>query len=203
LRADTFVRRNAGMLPLVAMRATLDGISRAMALTQADLDESVVMLRDMPENRPPLPPFTRETAIQKVRAAEDGWNSRDAARVSLAYTEDSVWRNRAEFISGRAAIVAFLTRKWNRELDYRLIKELWAFDGNRIAVRFAYESHDDSGNWFRSYGNENWEFDEHGLMRTRYASINDLPITEADRKFRWDSPGPRPSSHPGLSDLGF
>jgi nuclear transport factor 2 (NTF2) superfamily protein len=157
----------------------------------------------MPENRPPLPPFTRETAIQKVRAAEDGWNSRDPARVSLAYTENSVWRNRAEFITGRAAIVAFLTRKWNRELDYRLIKELWAFDGNRIAVRFAYESHDDSGNWFRSYGNENWEFDEHGLMSTRHASINDLPITEAERKFRWDPARPRPLGHPGLTDLNL
>jgi nuclear transport factor 2 (NTF2) superfamily protein len=157
----------------------------------------------MTDARPPLPPFTRETAIQKVRAAEDGWNSRDPARVSLAYTENSIWRNRAEFINGRPAIVAFLARKWNRELDYRLIKELWACEGSRIAVRFAYESHDDSGNWFRSYGNENWEFDEHGLMRTRFASINDLPIAAADRKFYWDAPGPRPPDHAGLSALGL
>jgi nuclear transport factor 2 (NTF2) superfamily protein len=154
------------------------------------------------ESRPPLPPFTRETAIQKVRAAENGWNTRDAARVALAYTADSVWRNRAEFITGRDEIVAFLTRKWMRELDYRLIKELWAFDTHRIAVRFAYESHDDSGNWYRSYGNENWEFDEHGLMRRRHASINDLPISVAERKFHWPL-GPRPDDHPGLSDLGL
>ena len=153
------------------------------------------------ESRPPLPPFSRETAIQKVRAAEDGWNSRDPVKVSLAYTEDSKWRNRAEFFSGRPAIVAFLTRKWAKELDYRLIKELWTFEGDRIAVRFAYEWRDDSGNWFRSYGNENWEFDGRGLMRRRHASINDLPITEADRKFRWPAPGPRPADHPGLSDL--
>ena len=153
------------------------------------------------DSRPPLPPFSRETAIQKVRAAEDGWNSRDPVKVSLAYTEDSKWRNRAEFFSGRPAIVAFLTRKWAKELDYRLIKELWTFEGDRIAVRFAYEWHDDSGNWFRSYGNENWEFDGRGLMRRRHASINDLPITEADRKFRWPAPGPRPADHPGLSDL--
>jgi nuclear transport factor 2 (NTF2) superfamily protein len=155
-----------------------------------------------PESKPPFPPFTRETAIQKVRMAEDGWNSRDPQRVSLAYTEDSRWRNRAEFINGRAEIVQFLTRKWSGELDYRLIKELWAFEGNRIAVRFAYEWNDDSGNWFRSYGNENWEFDEHGLMQKRYASINDLPIKEADRKFRWPL-GRRPDDHPGLSDLGL
>ena len=135
--------------------------------------------------RPPLPPFTRETAIQKVRLAEDAWNSRDPERVALAYTADSVWRNRAEFPAGRAQIVAFLERKWARELDYRLIKELWAFDGNRIAVRFAYEWHDDAGNWFRSYGNENWEFDAQGLMRRRFASINDLPIDAADRKYHW------------------
>jgi nuclear transport factor 2 (NTF2) superfamily protein len=153
------------------------------------------------DSRPPLPPFSRETAIQKVRAAEDGWNSRDPVKVSLAYTEDSKWRNRAEFFSGRPAIVAFLTRKWAKELDYRLIKELWTFEGDRIAVRFAYEWHDDSGNWFRSYGNENWEFDGRGLMRRRHASINDLPITEVDRKFRWPAPGPRPADHPGLSDL--
>ena len=153
-------------------------------------------------NRPPLPPFTRDTAIQKVRMAEDGWNSRDPERVSLAYTVDSTWRNRAEFFSGRDAIVQFLQRKWKRELDYRLIKELWAFHADRIAVRFAYEWHDDSGNWFRSYGNENWEFDEHGLMRRRIASINDLPIEEADRKYRWPL-GRRPDDHSGLSDLGL
>ena len=133
-------------------------------------------------DRPPLPPFTRETAIQKVRAAEDAWNTRDPERVSLAYTEDSVWRNRSEFFQGRPAIVAFLTRKWNRELEYRLIKELWAFEGNRIAVRFAYESHDDTGAWFRSYGNENWEFDERGLMARRYASINDVRIEPSERR---------------------
>jgi nuclear transport factor 2 (NTF2) superfamily protein len=152
--------------------------------------------------RPPLPPFTRETAIQKVRLAEDGWNSRDPEKVALAYTIDSQWRNRAEFPNGRQEIIEFLTRKWARELDYRLIKELWAHDGNRIAVRFAYEWHDDSGHWFRSYGNENWEFDEHGLMRRRYASINDLPIKESERKYYWPL-GRRPDEHPGLSDLGL
>jgi uncharacterized protein len=152
--------------------------------------------------RPPLPPFTAEMAAQKVRAAEDGWNGRNPQAVSLAYTEDSQWRNRAEFLSGRGEIVAFLTRKWARELDYRLIKELWAFTGNRIAVRFAYEWHDDSGHWFRSYGNENWEFDDQGLMRVRHASINDLPITEADRKYHWPL-GRRPDSHPSLSELGL
>jgi nuclear transport factor 2 (NTF2) superfamily protein len=157
----------------------------------------------MSESRPPLPPFTRETAIQKVRAAEDGWNTRDPARVSLAYTQDSYWRNRAEFLRGRAQIVEFLTRKWQKELDYRLIKELWAFADNRIAVRFAYEWHDDSNTWYRSYGNENWEFDEHGLMRLRYASINDVPIKEADRKYHWDRSKPRPADHPGLSELGL
>ncbi|WP_206996535.1 nuclear transport factor 2 family protein [Trinickia mobilis] len=155
-----------------------------------------------PESRPPLPPFTRETAIQKVRAAEDGWNTRDPERVSLAYTPQSVWRNRAEFVTGRAEIVQFLSRKWAKELDYRLIKELWAYTENRIAVRFAYEWHDDSGNWFRSYGNENWEFDEHGLMARRFACINDLPIREADRLYRWPL-GRRPDDHPGLSDLGL
>ncbi len=154
------------------------------------------------EARPPLPPFTRETAIQKVRMAEDGWNSRDPVRVSLAYTVDSKWRNRNEFPQGRAEIAQFLTRKWERELEYRLIKELWAFDGNRIAVRFAYESHDAAGQWFRSYGNENWEFDEHGLMRFRFASINDLAIAETDRKFHWPQ-GRRPDDHPGLSELGL
>jgi nuclear transport factor 2 (NTF2) superfamily protein len=152
--------------------------------------------------RPPIPPFTEQTAIEKVRLAEDGWNSRDPAKVALAYTEDSRWRNRAEFIVGREAIVAFLTRKWARELDYRLIKELWAFTGNRIAVRFAYEHHDDSGNWFRAYGNENWEFDPDGLMRRRIASINEHPIAETDRRFHWPL-GRRPDNHPGLTDHGF
>ena len=152
--------------------------------------------------RPPIPPFTRETAIEKVRLAEDGWNTRDPAKVALAYTVDSHWRNRSEFVEGRDEIVAFLTRKWNRELDYRLIKELWAVTDNRIAVRFAYESHDDSGQWYRSYGNENWEFDAEGLMQHRYACINDLPIKEADRLFRWPS-GRRPDDHPGLSELGL
>ena len=155
-----------------------------------------------PETRPPLPPFTRETATQKVRMAEDGWNSRDPERVSLVYTPDSNWRNRAEIFSGREAIVQFLRRKWAKELDYRLIKELWAFHENRIAVRFAYEWRDDSGNWFRSYGNENWEFNAQGLMQRRIASINDLPIREADCKFHWPL-GRRPDEHPGLSDLGL
>ena len=154
------------------------------------------------ESRPPLPPFAPETAAQKVRLAEDGWNSRDPERVSLAYTVDSRWRNRAEFLEGREAIVAFLRRKWARELDYRLIKELWGFRENRMAVRFAYECHDDSGNWFRSFGNELWEFDEHGLMRRRMASINDLPIAESQRLYRWPL-GRRPDGHPGLSDLGL
>ena len=153
-------------------------------------------------SRPPLPPFTAETAAQKVRMAEDAWNTRDPARVVLAYTPDSRWRNRTEFLSGRAQIEAFLQRKWSRELDYRLIKELWACHGNRIAVRFAYEWHDDSGHWFRSYGNENWEFDEQGLMRRRIASINDAPIAAADRKYHWPL-GPRPADHPSLSELGF
>ncbi len=153
-------------------------------------------------DRPPLPPFTRETAILKVRMAEDGWNSRDPVRVSLAYTEDSRWRNRAEFPVGRAEIVAFLTRKWARELDYRLIKELWAFADNRIAVRFAYEWHDESGQSFRSYGNENWEFDVHGLMALRHASINDVAISESDRKYHWPQ-GRRPDDHPGLGEMGL
>lgn len=153
-------------------------------------------------SRPPLPPFTYETAVQKVRMAEDGWNSRDPERVALAYTSDSRWRNRAVFPKGRAEIVAFLTEKWARELDYRLIKEIWAFTENRIAVRFAYEWHDASGQWFRSYGNENWEFDSQGLMQTRFASINDLAIAEGDRKFHW-ALGRRPDDHPGLSDLGL
>jgi nuclear transport factor 2 (NTF2) superfamily protein len=152
--------------------------------------------------RPPLPPFTRETAIEKVRRAEDAWNSRDPEKVALAYTVDSSWRNRSEFVNGTKEIVAFLGRKWAKELEYRLIKELWAFEGNRIAVRFAYEWHDDSGNWFRSYGNENWEFDENGLMRLRLASINDLPIKETERKYHW-AVGRRPDDHPGLSDFGF
>ena len=152
--------------------------------------------------RPPLPPFTHETAIQKVRLAEDAWNSREPEKVSLAYSPDSRWRNRSEFLRGRSEIVAFLARKWAKELDYRLIKELWACEGNRIAVRFAYEWHDDSGNWFRSYGNENWEFDEDGLMRLRLASINDLPIAESGRKYHWPL-GRRPDDHPGLTDLGL
>ena len=152
--------------------------------------------------RPPFPPFTRETAIQKVRGAEDGWNSRDPEWVSLAYTPDSRWRNRSEFMVGREEIVAFLTRKWAAELEYRLIKELWAFDGNRIAVRFAYEFHNAAGEWFRAYGNENWEFDEQGLMAVRHASINDLAISASDRKFHWPQ-GRRPDDHAGLSDLGL
>jgi uncharacterized protein len=154
-------------------------------------------------DRPPLPPFTAETAAQKARAAEDAWNSCDPERVSLAYTEDSRWRNRDTFVEGRAEIVAFLQQKWARELDYRLIKEVWTYAGNRIAVRFVYESHDADGRWFRSHGNENWEFDEHGLMRRRHASINDIAIAEADRLFRWDRSGPRPADHPGLTDLGL
>ncbi len=153
-------------------------------------------------SRPPLPPFTAATAAEKVRLAEDGWNSRDPARVALAYTEDTQWRNRAEFLRGRAAAEAFLTRKWARELDYRLIKELWTHAGNRIAVRFAYEYRDDSGQWFRAYGNENWEFDEHGLMQRRIASINEHPIRAEDRQFHWPL-GRRPDNHPGLSALGF
>ena len=153
-------------------------------------------------NKPPLPPFNPETAAQKARMAEDAWNSRDPEKVSLAYTEDSRWRNRSEFITGRREIVQFLTRKWDRELEYRLIKEVWAFRDNRISARFAYEWHDDSGNWYRSYGNENWEFDEGGLMRLRIASINDQPIAENERKYHWPL-GPRPDGHPGLSDLGL
>jgi hypothetical protein len=152
--------------------------------------------------RPPLPPFDRDAAIKKVRLAEDAWNGRDPVKVAAAYTADSVWRNRAEFLSGREAIVQFLARKWARELDYRLIKELWAFHENRIAVRFAYEWHDDSGHWYRSYGNENWEFNHNGLMTSRFASINDLLISESDRKYHWLL-GRRPEDHPGLSDLGL
>ena len=153
-------------------------------------------------SRPPLPPFTRETAVQKVRLAEDSWNTRDPEKVALAYTLDSRWRNRSEFVTGRAGIVEFLKRKWTKELEYRLIKELWAFTGNRIAVRFAYEWRDHSGNWFRSYGNENWEYDEHGFNAIRHASINDLAIQERDRKYHWPL-GRRPDGHPSLSDLGF
>jgi nuclear transport factor 2 (NTF2) superfamily protein len=153
------------------------------------------------ESRPPFPPFTRETAIQKIRAAEDGWNGCDPARVALAYTADSRWRNRNEFFAGRPAIITFLTRKWAMEQDYRLIKELWTFGENRIAVRFAYEFHNASGHWFRAYGNENWEFDENGLMHVRHASINDLAITESERKFHWDRSKPRPIGHAGLSEL--
>ena len=154
------------------------------------------------DTKPPLPPFTLESARQKVRLAEDAWNSRDPARVSLVYTADTRWRNRVEFPVGRQQVVELLQRKWARELDYRLIKELWAHDANRIAVRFAYEWHDDSGHWFRSYGNENWEFDEHGFMMRRFASINDMPIAEHDRKFHWPL-GRRPDDHPGLGDLGL
>lgn len=154
------------------------------------------------ESRPPFPPFTLESATEKVRSAEDGWNGRDPAKVALAYTPDSAWRNRAEFIHGRKEIIEFLTRKWKKELDYRLIKELWAYDRHRIAVRFAYEWRDDSHNWYRSFGNENWEFDDEGLMRRRLASINDMPIQEADRRFLWPL-GRRPASHPGLSSFGF
>jgi len=157
----------------------------------------------MSESRPPFPPFTRETAIIKVRQAEDGWNSCNPEKVALAYSTDTYWRNRAEFAKGRAEVVAFLTRKWTKELDYRLIKELWALNENRIAVRFAYEWHDDSENWFRSYGNENWEFNEDGLMRRRFACINDLPIKASERKYHWDRSAPRPADHPSLSDLGL
>ena len=156
----------------------------------------------MSETRPPLPPFTAETAAKKARGAEDAWNTRDPQRVSLAYTPDSWWRNRSEFFSGREAIVAFLTRKWEREHEYRLIKEVWAFHKNRIAARFAYEWHDAAGQWFRAHGNEQWEFTQTGLMRRREASINDVPIAEAERKFRWE-PGPRPADHPGLTELGL
>ena len=155
-----------------------------------------------PESKPPFPPFTAETAAQKVRAAEDGWNGRNPEKVALAYTPDSVWRNRAEFVHGRDEIIAFLTRKWAKELDYRLIKDVWAYTDNRIAVRFAYEWHDDSGQWYRAYGNENWEFAANGLMQRRIASINDLPIAEADRKYHWPL-GRRPDDHPSLAELGL
>jgi len=156
----------------------------------------------MTEPRPPLPPFTYETAVRKVRAAEDAWNNRNPEKVSMAYTPDSQWRNRSEFLNGREEIVEFLTRKWAREQEYRLIKEIWAFTDNRIAVRFAYEWHDDAGQWYRSYGNESWEFDENGYMAVRRASINDLPISEGERKFHWPH-GPRPDDHPGLTELGL
>ena len=160
------------------------------------------MAKTQTQTTPLVPPFTRETAALKVRKAEDGWNSRDPQQVALVYTPDSRWRNRAEFINGRGEIVQFLIRKWNRELEYRLIKELWACDGDRIAVRFAYEWHDDSGQWYRSYGNENWEFNAEGLMHHRYASINDLPIKPSERLYHWPL-GPRPANHPGLTDLGL
>jgi uncharacterized protein (TIGR02246 family) len=156
-----------------------------------------------PEPRPPFPPFTRETAILKIRKAEDGWNSRDPAKVALAYTPDSRWRNRSTFLTGREAIVAFLTAKWEKEHEYRLIKELWAFTDDRVAVRFAYEYQDAAGNWCRAYGNENWAFEANGLMRERHASINDVPIGETERLFHWDRSGPRPADHPGLSELGL
>jgi len=160
-------------------------------------------MRTPSDARPPFPPFTLDAAIQKVRKAEDAWNTRNPAAVSLAYTPECRWRNRSEFLNGRPEIVAFLTRKWEKELEYRLIKELWAFSENRIAVRFVYEFHDASGQWFRAYGNENWEFDAQGLMRARHASINDLAINDADRKFHWDRTAPRPAEHPELSELGF
>ena len=169
---------------------------------QPTIDRERITMSDAEQSRPPLPPFDSDAAAQKVRMAEDAWNTRDPQRVALAYSADSEWRNRAEFFSGRDAIRAFLVRKWNRELEYRLIKELWACHGNRIAVRFAYEWHDDSGSWFRSYGNENWEFDERGYMRRRIASINDLPIAASERKYHWPL-GRRPDDHPGLSALGL
>src|SRR5467141_2677078 len=173
-----------------------------MLVSDQQTDVTELKTQEQVARRPPVPPFTRETAIQKVRLAEDGWNSRDPEKVVLAYTIDSRWRNRAEFANGRQEIIGFLKRKWAKELDYRLIKELWAYNGNRIAVRFAYEWHDDSGNWFRSYGNENLEFDGYGLMRLRYACINDLPIKESERKYHWPH-GRRPDTHSGLSELGL
>jgi uncharacterized protein len=174
-------------------------IKQAPAITSHTVGD---VLRQTAETRPPFPPFTLETAIQKVRAAENGWNSCNPEKVSLAYSAQSRWRNRSELVVGRQQIVSFLQRKWAREVDYRLIKELWAFQDNQIAVRFAYEWHDDAGNWFRSFGNENWEFDAHVLMTVRHASINDLPIREEDRKFHWPL-GRRPEDHPGLSSFGF
>jgi len=163
---------------------------------------TILSRNSAPNIRPPLPPYSRDTAIQKARMAEDAWNSRDPQRVSLAYTEDSFWRNRSEFLRGRKEIVAFLQRKWAKEVGYRLIKEVWAWHDNRIAVRFQYEWHDESGQWYRAYGNENWEFDERGLMRRREASINDVPISEGERRFHWPQ-GPRPEDHPGLTELGL
>jgi nuclear transport factor 2 (NTF2) superfamily protein len=183
-----------------ARESTAVGIDKLTELKW--LKEKKIMATAPMVTRPPFPPFTRESAIQKVRLAEDGWNSRDPGKVALVYAMDSRWRNRSEFVNGRNEIIAFLTGKWAKELDYRLIKELWAFTGNRIAVRFAYEWHDDSGNWCRSYGNENWEFNDDGLMAFRFASINDLPILESDRKYHWPL-GRRPDDHPGLSDLGL
>lgn len=193
--------------PLVVLRwlrdpLQLQSVPRHGSRAAANLGQKWAFSMTTTDTRPPLPPFTVETAAQKVRLAEDGWNNRDPAKVALAYTVDSQWRNRAEFIRGRAEIERFLARKWAREFDYRLIKELWATDGNRIAVRFAYEYHDDSGTWFRAYGNENWEFAVDGRMGRRIASINEQPIAEADRKFYWPL-GRRPDDHPGLSDLGF
>ncbi len=174
-----------------------------MALAARGGDDGEHGERERMNARPPLPPFTRDSAIAKVRAAENGWNTCDPVRVSLAYTEDSRWRNRSEFVTGREEIVAFLTRKWAAELEYRLVKELWAFGDDRIAVRFAYEYHDAAGRWSRAYGNENWEFDENGLMRVRHASINDVPLAEPDRLFRWNRDEPRPDDHPSLGELGL
>jgi nuclear transport factor 2 (NTF2) superfamily protein len=190
-------RRRAAVGDLYAADAVHSGACVEAPCVRPPANESTDM-----ETKPPFPPFTLESAKQKVRMAEDAWNSRDPQRVSLAYTMDTYWRNRAEFATGREQVQQFLTRKWARELDYRLIKELWLHDGNRIAVRFAYEWHDDSSHWYRSYGNENWEFDHHGLMKRRFASINDLPILQSDRKFFWPL-GRRPDDHPGLSDLGL
>jgi uncharacterized protein len=188
--------------PLLGVRGKLTIGSSSIQARQSPTIGIYVIPGGTHMSRPPLPPFTEQTATEKARLAEDGWNTRDRARVALAYTLDSQWRNRAEFLSGREAIEAFLARKWTRELDYRLIRELWAFADNRIAVRFAYEYRDDSGQWFRAYGNENWEFDADGLMRRRLASINEHPIAEADRKFHWPL-GRRPDNHPALSALGF
>ncbi len=187
-------------MPDSAIPSTMNVTAGAPVPTPNALEDT--SLRDVATPRPPVPPFTSETAVQKARAAEDAWNTRDPQRVSLAYTEGSIWRNRAEFLVGRGEIVAFLTHKWRRELDYRLVKEVWTFGGDRIAVRFAYEWHDDGGQWFRSYGNENWLFDDAGLMARRIASINDLPIDGRDRMFHWPL-GPRPADHPDLTDLGL
>lgn len=188
-------------LPLYQQKTLFEDLHEPSGRVHAAwMKENDIMATATITTRPPLPPFTRESATQKVRMAEDGWNTRNPEKVALAYAIDSRWRNRSEFIRGRTEIIAFLSRKWARELDYRLIKELWAFTDNRIAVRFAYEWHDDSGHWYRSYGNENWEFSEDGLMAARFASINDLPISESDRKYHWPL-GRRPDNHPGLSDL--